>query len=162
MATAAAATKELRDKISEYGAFISRVLQPQLQSAVDARDEAEAEIAEYATLQGKLRELEGSIASNKKLGDEPLQAIVDVAHGAVYCDVEIPNPRTIYVNVGFGFHVEMTLSEAIAFIDKRIDYLEKNVLEHRAEAAARVAKDVEDALELLRELGEELGELEGK
>jgi len=38
---------ELQVKITEYSNFISQTLQPQLQSAVDAREETEAEISEY-------------------------------------------------------------------------------------------------------------------
>lgn len=161
-------TNELRERITEYGNFISRTLQPQLQTAVDAREETEAEISEYARLQTKLRQLHSeqqSIAigsGGKKVAVAPINTIVDIAHGAVYCNATIPNPRTIYIDVGFGFHIEMTLPEAIAFIDKRIKYLDRDVLKHRSDVAATVAKDVENALELLEEFGEELAELESR
>jgi hypothetical protein len=36
-----------------------------------------------------------------------------------------------------------------------VHFLEKTVLKHRLDVAKRVAKDVEDALELLEELGGE-------
>lgn len=155
---------ELRGKITEYGNFIAKTLQPQLQTAVDAREETEAEISEYAQLQNKVRRLEKSIDANQKSdsNDASINTLVDIAHATVYCNATISNPRTIYVGIGFGFHVEMTLPEATAFIDKRINYLEVDVLKHRCEAAARVAKDVENALELLEEMGEALGEMEGK
>mmetsp|Transcript_20269 Transcript_20269/g.43433 ORF Transcript_20269/g.43433 Transcript_20269/m.43433 type:complete len:165 (+) Transcript_20269:45-539(+) len=157
----ATATDELRVRIAEYGNFISRTLQPQLQAAVEAREETEAEISEYAQLQGKLHQIQARINDSAKPSDASMDTIVDVAHAAVYCNATIPNPRTVYVNVGFGFHVEMTLPEAISFAGKRIDYLGKEVLTHRSEAAMTIAKDVEVALELLEELGEELTELEG-
>lgn len=159
-----AADNELRGKITEYGAFISRTLQPQLQTAVDAREETEAEISEYIQLQNKLRDVEKSITSHddpdatpsNKLDVTSIDTVVDIAHATVFCKAIIPNPRIVYVNIGFGFHVEMTLQEAIAFIDKRVRYLEEDVLKHRCEVAATVAQDVEKALELLEEMGEAL------
>ena len=154
-------TNELRGKITEYGNFISRTLQPQLQTAVDAREETEAEISEYAQLQNKLRQLDESKITDSSSDASIINAMVDIAHATVYCNATISNPRIVYVNVGFGFHIEMTLPEAIAFIDKRIDYLEKDVLKPRCDVAGTVAKDVENALELLEELGEDLAELEG-
>lgn len=157
------ANDDLRGKITAYGNFVTKTLQPQLQAAVDARDEVEAEISEYAALQKKLRDIEKIVG-----GDMPrkqstaMDTLVDISHGTIFCNATIPNPRTVYVNVGFGFHVEMTLSEAIAFIDKRVEYLNTNVLKHRMEVARTVAKDVEDALELLEGLGGELVVPEGE
>ena len=155
---AAPTSTELRAKVAEYGGFISKTLRPQLEAAVDAREETVAEISEYNLLRNKLRSLQAIIASDPNAS---VNALVDVAHGALYCNAEIPNPRTVYVDVGFGFHVEMTLPEATAFVDKRVKYLEEQVLRHRAGVAERVAKDVEGAMELLEELGEELAEMEG-
>lgn len=149
----------LRGKITEYGNFISQTLQPQLQNAVDAREETEAEISEYIQLQNKLQQIEKTIDSKS---DASINTIVDISHATIYCNTHIPNLRTVYVNIGFGFHVEMTLSEAILFINKRIDHLENNVLKHQCEVAAAVAKDVENALEVLEEFGEKLMEMEGE
>ena len=157
----ASAKAELRGKIKEYGNFIAKNLQPQLQTAVEAREETEAEISEYIQLQNKLRELQHNLADpSKSSSDESIDTIVDIAHATIYCKANVPNPRTVYVNIGFGFHIEMKIQEAISFIDKRVGYLEKDVLKHRFEAAATVANDVEKALELLQDMGESLGEME--
>lgn len=139
-------------KLAEYGSFVSTTLRPRLRAAVDAREETEGEIAEYAALRRKLLQIEETVGSPSDAQQE-MNALVDIAHGAVYCNANIPNPRNVYVNIGFGFHVEMSLQEAVSFIDKRIEYLEKDVLKHRSDAAATIANDVEDALELLQELG---------
>ncbi|KAL7537828.1 hypothetical protein ACHAXR_008112 [Thalassiosira sp. AJA248-18] len=164
-------TNELRGKITEYGNFISQTLQPQLQTAVDAKEGTEAEISEYVQLQNKLRDVETAIisiggnssssSSSKKESDASINTIVDIAHATIYCNATIPNPRIVYVNVGFGFHVEMTLREAISYIDKRVEHLEKNVLRHHSKTAATIAGDVEDALELLEEMGEALAGMKG-
>lgn len=174
---------ELRERIAEYGSFISNTLQPQLQTAVDAREETEAEISEYSHLRNQLQLIEQRVNQSGKQDEEqvnnnpsttstslsnkinntkcpPLHALVDISHATVYCNATIPNPRTVYVHIGFGFHAEFTLSEAIQFIDRRLEYLEEEVLKHRSNVAEGVAEDVEKALELLEELGEDLSELE--
>ena len=148
----------IQNQLAAYGSFLTTTLRPRLQAAVAAREETEGEIAEYATLRGQLLQVEEEFGYPSEAPTKEMNALVDLAHGAVYCSAKIPNPRTVYVNVGFGFHVEMTLPEAIAFIDRRIDYLERDVLKHRSEAAATIAKDVERALELLEEAGGELKE----
>lgn len=140
---------ELQVKISEYSNFISQTLQPQLQSAVDSREETEAEISEYVQLKAKLQQIQSDAPKS-------IDTIVDISHSTIYCKAHISNPKIIYLNIGFGFHVEMTLEEGIQFITKRVEYLETCVLKHRVEAAARIAKDVENAIELLQELGDEL------
>ncbi|KAL3767156.1 hypothetical protein ACHAW5_003175 [Stephanodiscus triporus] len=156
--SAAATNIDLRRQIAEYGDFVARTLRPQLQAAVDAREETEREISEYLRLQNELRlHVERAATGNKA---PPIKAVIDISHAAVYCNVLVPNPRTIYVDVGLGFHVEMTLAEAMSFVDRRVDHLEKNVLKHRLKVAATVARDVENALKLLEELGGELGGLE--
>jgi len=44
-----------------------------------------------------------------------------------YVQAKVPDTSRIYVNVGLGFHVEFSLPEAIAFIDKREEYLNKTI-----------------------------------
>jgi prefoldin subunit 5 len=36
-----------------------------------------------------------------------------------------PDTQYIYVNVGFGFHVQFTLEEALGFIEKKEKHLQK-------------------------------------
>lgn len=151
-------TNELKDKIKEYADFITQTLQPQLQSAVEAKEATEKDVSEYIQLRNKLQNLENTLNSHAADGvkTNSIEALVDLAHETIYCRAVISNPKTVYVDVGLGFMVEFTLSEALCFIDKRVEYLEKEVLSHRAGIAERIAKDVEDALELLEEFGAEM------
>jgi hypothetical protein len=169
-AATTAATVDLRRQISEYGTFVERTLRPQLQTAVEDREETEGEISDYLLLRDELLRLllppvadpttGGSGNEAASSSSSPIiRAVIDISHASVYCDVVVPNPRTIYVDVGLGFHVEMTPTEAVSFVDRRVEYLEKNVLRHRLEVASTVARDVENALELLEELGGELAGL---
>ena len=146
---------ELQTKITEYANFISQTLQPQLQSAVDAKEAIEKDISEYVQLRNRLQRLENQMDNIKT---KPIEALVDLVHGAIYSKAIISNPRSLYVDVGLGFMVEFTLSEALIFIDKRVKYLEEEVLNHRARVAEKIASDVENALELLEELGADIPE----
>jgi hypothetical protein len=169
-AATTATTVDLRRQISEYGTFVERTLRPQLQTAVEDREETEGEISDYLLLRDELLRLlllpvadattggNGNEAASSS-SSPVIRAVIDISHASVYCDVVVPNPRTIYVDVGLGFHVEMTPTEAVSFVDRRVEYLEKNVLRHRLEVASTVARDVENALELLEELGGELAGL---
>ena len=149
---------DLQDKIKEYADFITKTLQPQLQSAVEAKEATEKDVSEYIQLRNRLQNLENTLDSDAAAGQKskPIEALVDVAHETVYCRAIISNPKTVYVDVGLGFMVEFTLSEALSFIDKRVKYLEEEVLSHRAGVAEGIAKDVENAVELLEELGAEI------
>lgn len=146
---------ELQTKITEYANFISQTLQPQLQSAVDAKEAIEKDISEYVQLRNRLQRLENQMDNIKT---KPIEALVDLVHGAIYSKAIISNPRSLYVDVGLGFMVEFTLSEALIFIDKRVKYLEEEVLNHRARVAEKIVSDVENALELLEELGADIPE----
>jgi len=161
----------LQDKIKEYATFISGTLQPQLQLAVEAKESTERDISDYKQLRNTLHHLKNSNTtinnnsssdSNKNNNNneqyKPIDALVDVAHDTIYCRTIIANPRTLYVDVGLGFMVELTVDEALSFIDKRVAHLETGVLKHQKSAAEGIAKDVEDALDLLEELGAELPE----
>ena len=67
---------ELQVKITEYSNFISQTLQPQLQSAVDAREETEAEISEYVQLKAKLQQIQSDAPKS-------IDTIVDISHSTI-------------------------------------------------------------------------------
>lgn len=145
----------LQNKVAEYSAFITSTLQPKLQLAVNDREETEAEICEYALLRSKLQMMEAESDGGSATGAiQPINTLVDISHQTIYCNATISNPRTVYVHTGMGFHVEFTVEEAIAFIDKRIIFLQNDVLKHRVEVAMSIAEDVEKAIELLEEFKE--------
>jgi prefoldin subunit 5 len=151
-------TSQLHDKINEYASFITNTLQPQLQTAVEAKEATEKDLKEYLELRNKLQHLENMLNCEVTVGEKskPIETLVDVAHQTIYCRAVISNPRTLYVDVGLGFMVELTIQEALTFIDKRVKFLEEEVLRHRTSVVEGIAKDVENALELLEELGAEI------
>ena len=49
---------------------------------------------------------------------EPLKTKVDLGCN-FYCQARVPDPTKIFVSVGLGFFVELTLDEALKFISKK-------------------------------------------
>ena len=153
----------MKDKLTEYIIFVDEVLQPQLEIATSAREETDLEIKEYNELKGQLqmatdRNRKDQEASGKK---QPAnlsgrEALVDLGHQMIYCRAKIHDRNQVFVNIGMGFHVEFTLKEAIIFIDSRIHYLRREVLQRRIDKVKEVASHLENSLELLESLGHEI------
>lgn len=53
-----------------------------------------------------------------------LKTMVDLGSN-FYAQAKIPDTTYIYVNVGFGFHVQLTLDEAINYIDRKEKLLQR-------------------------------------
>ena len=133
-------------KLKEYSSFIDQILHPELKRRVEARAEVESEIDDYQDLSIKLQAL---------TSPSPLKALVDLGHQAVYCQAVATDNSKVCVHIGMGFHAEMMLSEAIAFCEKRIRFL-NTVLVKRAEQATQVARHLQASLLLLEQLANEV------
>jgi prefoldin subunit 5 len=143
---------ELREKITEYADFLEQRLYPELKLAVERREETEFEISEYEQLRLNLKELLDVPQQ------QPLESVVDLTgHGAAYARAIVPvdQTNTVFVDIGIGFHAELSLSEAIDFIGKRVEFLTKTRLQQRLDKAKTVADDVKNAMAILDEIGKE-------
>lgn len=151
------APQELRRKVEEYANFLEQTLKPQLEAAVEAREETENDIDEYGTLSKTLVEYRRQLSENAGNDERPpkTESIVDLGHGEIYCKACIEDPARVFVHAGMGFHVELTLGEAIEFVQKRIKFLRGEVLELRARRAKTIAGHVEDSLHILQQLAKE-------
>ncbi len=162
--------EELRSKLKEYIHFIDNILQPELERAVSKREEVEFEIEEYNELKATVqmfieRRKENTKTNTEKQKQEQKQkqkqeqmSMVDLTGSQLaYCRATIENPDRIFVDVGTKthVHVELTLEEATVAIDKRIRFLEAEVLPRRVDRAKTVANHLEQALSLLESLGKE-------
>ncbi len=144
---------ELREKLEEYSTFLSSKLYPELKRTVAAREETEAEIKDYQELHAKL-----SILGNET--GKPLEAMVNLGYELVYCKAQVDDPSTVYVDVGKGFFVELTIEEALPVIEKRISFLQKEVLVKRVQDASRVASHLQSSLMIVEALSKHLQEIE--
>lgn len=143
--------EELQEKLKEYSNFLNSTLYPELQRTVAARDEIESEIREYQELHDKL-----SIVTNQN--DVALQAMVNLGHGLIYCQAEVEDPSTVFIDVGKGFFVELPVEDAPAIIAKRLSFLQQQVLPKRLQDASRVASHVESSLAIVQALARHVDE----
>lgn len=134
-------------KMKEYSTFVDEMLQPKLQEARAALAKTQQEFNEYSDLQNQLRELPESSANVKD---------VDLGHGKVFCNAQRDASETVFVHVGFGFHVEFTVSEATDFVDERLNFLQQ-VMDSKSANVQQVQEHIASSAYILEELKKELG-----
>jgi len=143
--------KEIEQKIKEYSQFVETVLRPDLRTRVKAEKETEQEINDYEELQTRLKELLKSPGSQTIEPD-----MVDLGHQKVFCRAVVEDTQRIFVHCGLGLHVELTLSEALLFVEKRIGYLHNQVLSHRIAKSKQVREHIHSSEVILDQLANEL------
>ena len=79
-------------KIAEYERFLGERLHPDLAAASAVRDDAAAEIASWEALATNLEDL-------RRGGREHVLSQVNLGC-EVYCQAEVPDTSTVYINVG--------------------------------------------------------------
>jgi prefoldin subunit 5 len=149
---------ELREKLKEYSKFIDSTLHPELKRTVSAREETQDDIREYHELYDKLIVMNHN--REQKEETPPLEALANMGHELCYCTAVVEDPSTVFIDVGLGFFVELTLDEALSVILKRIAFLETKKLPKRIEDARKVAADVESSIIMLEALARDLQEME--
>ena len=150
----------LSQKLREYGTFIDETLYPNLQTAVQAQEEIESEIDEYQTLQDHLYILSQrtnttnttDTAIETKTTETETTAMVDLGEQQCYCPATISNLEWVYIHVGMGFHIQMSLGEAMEFCQKRMDFVSRDILVKRKERTKKIAQDLQSALIWMQQL----------
>jgi prefoldin subunit 5 len=140
--------EEITEKIDEYSQFVSEKLRPELLKAETSRDETRTEINEYNSL---LKQLTGFREEKKS----EFETVVNLGHGTIYCNA-VAKLDMIYVHVGMGFHVEMTIPEAIQFVQQRLTFLKNAVLQGKEVRVREITDHVIAAAAILDELEQEL------
>ncbi|CAG8680187.1 16160_t:CDS:2 [Cetraspora pellucida] len=105
------------EKIVEYEKFLHEKLEPDLKNVWDLREKIYEETSDYMKLKNYIQ----LIKSNEL---KELKTMVDLGSN-FYAQAKIPDTTYIYVNVGFGFHVQLTLDEAIKYIDRKEKLLQR-------------------------------------
>ncbi|XP_078520909.1 protein UXT isoform X2 [Lissotriton helveticus] len=107
----------VQQKILEYEKFINEVLQQDLQKVLEQRDVIYEKIAQYLQLKNVVERLQES-------EQEVLKMQVDLGCN-FFVDAEVPDPSKVFVAIGYGFFAELTLAEALKFIEKKSQLLTK-------------------------------------
>ncbi|KAG0330551.1 hypothetical protein BGZ99_000022 [Dissophora globulifera] len=133
----------IQQKIARYESFVNEGLRKDLQDALDARDAIYDQISEYLKLAKDIEVI-------KDNGLKEMKTQVDLGSN-FYVQAKIPDTEYIYVNVGFGFHAQLTLDEALTFIPKKEAYLQKKA-EKYTEKAAQIRAHIKIVLEAMAEI----------
>nr|XP_033780160.1 protein UXT isoform X2 [Geotrypetes seraphini] len=136
-------TDQVQKKVLEYEKFINEVLQRDLSKVLEQRDEVNKTIAEYLQLKNTLERLQ-------ELDDKALKTEVDLGCNFFVC-AEVPDSSRIFMAVGYGFFAELTLEEALRFIEKKSKLL-TGLSKSLSKDAAKIKANIRLVLEGLREL----------
>ena len=137
---------KIEEKVARYEAFLNDTLRSDLKKNLELRDKIYQEQAEYLALRNSINAIK--LASLQP--GEPLKTKVDLGCN-FYCQARIPEPSKICVSVGMGFFVEMTLDEALKFLDKKDAELCKDA-DKLTEECAKLKANIKLVLGGLREL----------
>ncbi|MCJ8734708.1 hypothetical protein PDJAM_G00238470 [Pangasius djambal] len=133
----------MSEKVLQYESFINDVLRRDLQKVLEQRDGVYEKIAQYL-------QLKNTIKSIQETGSKELKTDVDLGCN-FYVQAHVPDTSKIFVAVGYGFFLELTLSEALTFIEKKTSQLTE-YSEVLTKDAAKIKAHIRMVLEGLREL----------
>ena len=115
--------KDIASKVAQYETFLNETLRTDLKNTLTLRDKIYQEQAEYLALRNSINAV--------KLADlvpgEPLKTKVDLGCN-FYCQARVADPTKIFVAVGLGFFLELSLDEALEFIKKKDTELSKEAI----------------------------------
>jgi len=134
----------LPEKVLQYEKFVDEVLREDLKKVLDQRDVVHGDIAEYLQLKNTIQMIQ------ETNDGKAMKTKVDLGCN-FYCQAKVEDTSMIYVQVGLGFFVELTLSEAIQFIDKKTERLSA-VSDELSRDAAAIKARIKFVLEGLREI----------
>ncbi|XP_020523251.1 protein UXT homolog isoform X2 [Amborella trichopoda] len=122
-----------KEKVHKFEEFVDRRLKPDLVHA----------IAERSDLKRNIELLERNGVTN-------LRTLVNLG-SEVYMQADAPDTRHIFVDVGLGFHVEFTWSEALEFISVKEARLARQIEEY-THLIAGIKAQIKLVCEGIREL----------
>ncbi len=136
--------ENLQQKITRYEHFLNEQLRSDLHKVLELRDQVHSDIAEYNQLKTTLKIGNGA-------GDgSPLKTMVDLGCN-FYAQAKVEDCTRIFISIGLGFHLEMTLKEASTFIEEKVTQLTDRA-DKLAQEAAQINGRIKMMMEALREL----------
>ncbi|XP_036390049.1 protein UXT [Megalops cyprinoides] len=131
------------EKVLQYETFINEVLRRDLQRVLEQRDAVYEKISQYLQLKNVIESLQES-------GSKELKTEVDLGCN-FYVQAHVEDSSKIFVAIGYGFYVELTLPEALKFIEKKTTQL-TTYTEALTKDSAKIKANIRMVLEGLREL----------
>ncbi|XP_041345217.1 protein UXT isoform X2 [Pyrgilauda ruficollis] len=121
------------EKAQRYEAFVSDVLQRDLRRVQEQRDAVFEQQAQVLQLRSALARLQVDLGCN------------------FFVSAEVPDPRRVFVALGFGFFAELTLPEALRHLERRLSLLQR-LSDSLTRDGAKIRAHIRLVLEGLREL----------
>ncbi|KAK4263503.1 hypothetical protein QN277_028902 [Acacia crassicarpa] len=132
-----------QEKILKFEEFVDQRLKPDLVRAIAERDKVFEQQKIFSDLRRNIENLEKSSVTS-------LKTLVNIG-SEVYLQAEVPDTQHIFVDIGLGFHVEFTWSEALNYITQREERL-KRQLEEYTQLIASIKAQIKLVYEGIREL----------
>eukprot|EP00761_Pharyngomonas_kirbyi_P002640 gb/GECH01002644.1/.p1 GENE.gb/GECH01002644.1/~~gb/GECH01002644.1/.p1 ORF type:complete len:142 (+),score=48.98 gb/GECH01002644.1/:1-426(+) len=101
--------------ISSYQNYLESTLKNELETLVEKRENVYETLSKYLQLRNSIEMIQ-----DQKL--EEMKTMVNIGSD-IFAQAKVPNTSRIYLKIGLGFHVDMTLNEALDFINKKEEYL---------------------------------------
>ena len=131
---------DLPKKILRYEEFLNERLRSDLQKVLKLKEDVYNDITDFNQLKGAVNLL---IIESK---DTKIQkTMVDLGCN-FYASAKIEDCSRIFIAIGLGFHLEMTLEEANVFIEEKISQLT-----NRAEALSAQASQINGRIKMVME-----------
>lgn len=161
--------QDVQDKIDQYRTFLDTTLRPQLKRAKAEQDAVIQEQEAYRSLQDEIKRLDDNNSNNNNSTDNnrKMTMTVDLGWNKAYCEAQVeqssnndnintraPPLLLIAVDVGMGFHVEMTAQQATAFCQARLQLLQSKY-NYRHAALHKIQQHVDTAMDILDHLANE-------
>ncbi|XP_051149323.1 uncharacterized protein LOC127264030 isoform X1 [Andrographis paniculata] len=132
-----------QEKVRKFEEFVDRRLKPDLVHAIAQRDKVFEQQKIFSDLRRNIENLEKNSVTS-------LRTLVNLG-SEVYMQADVPDTRHIFVDVGLGFHVEFTWSEALKFIATREEKLSRQI-EDYTRLIASIKAQIKMVCEGIREI----------
>ncbi|ORX91811.1 Prefoldin alpha-like protein [Basidiobolus meristosporus CBS 931.73] len=136
-------SETIQETLERYEKFVNERLKVDLKDTLDLRDQVYDKMSDYLKLRSQVETLKDNNVKEMK-------TMVDLGSN-FYAQAKIPDTTYIYVNVGYGFHVQLTLSEALDFIEKKERNLQKVADQYTTEAS-KIKAHIKMVLEAIAEV----------
>ncbi|BFG16739.1 protein UXT homolog [Prunus yedoensis var. nudiflora] len=133
----------LQHKIQKYEEFVDGRLKPDLVRAIAQRDKVFEQQKVFSDLRNNIENLEKNSVTS-------LRTLVNLG-SEVYMQADVPDTRRIFVDIGLGFHVEFTWSEALNYISQREEKIARQIEEY-TNLIASIKAQIKLVCEGIREL----------
>ena len=142
---------DLGSKVLKYEEFLNSKLKSDLLEVHKQRDVVYKEMAEYLQLKKTIEIIQQQQKENLNSHKQfELRTKVDLGCN-FYCQALIPDTSFVYILVGYGYFVQMTLEEALIFINKKMKILTDKSATF-ARNSAKIKAHIRLVMEGLREI----------